>query len=282
MQQKFECLHCKHVFMADDHEGTVVCPHCKSDNVQPARFQFPFKALITGLCVVGCTVVVYLLAGRCNSAEQTIPGSNPNSIIPDTTGIPQEEIVILEEDSDQIARIQKKPELLTVLKPEFADGSYTFKVEVKNAPETDYDIVLLDHKDNKKVISRSKDGHFANVPISELDGLYDMAVADASSGELLCEPIATAGFVKQEQAPRKLSKEELQQWLNMYDDDNPLMDHQDEFVAPDCKITGVNDGMTLFDVNMRVVEGRWDSVTVVSVSYDNLNRISSVSLLVEQ
>lgn len=283
MQQKFECLHCKHVFMADDHEGAIVCPQCKSDNVQPARFRIPLKAWIAGLCVIVCIAIAFLLISKCNTSEPPVPVTpqqpfvNPEDT---TTELTQEDIDILKEDSCELANILVKPEL-TGGKPEFSNGYYTYSVSVKNAPQTEYEIVLLDHRDNKRIVARSKDGRFEDVPFSEPDGLYDMAVADASSGELLCDPIPTGGFVKQEQASRQLSKDELQQWLNMDDDHNPLMG-QNEFVSPDCKIIGAGDVKTLFDVNLRVIEGRWSAVTVVSVSYDNLNRISSVSLQVEQ
>ena len=235
MKRTFECLDCKKNFETDDNVGIVHCPHCQSENVQPATKHFPWKlcaGIVIGIaCIAG--IVLYL-----NHNSTPVENKTAEPLPVDTTEYVEEEdsalSVYLEEDKDLLSQLFTPPTVRIKGKPIYQNGGYTIETIVDNAPSNPYRIVILSHNDNTKKVMQSEDGKFDNIPFSPNDGLYDFIVVDKATEMPLCDPIVVAGFVEQSIADRRVTKEELQDLINLDDDDNPLYGTY-KYISPDCK-----------------------------------------------
>lgn len=278
--RKFECWHCHRPFEADERQW-VECPYCHSDNVDYACFHLPQGTWKWGVGAAAGVCLAFGLGSIDWRADKEEPEPEPKQVGDTTWHEPPADTVGIKEVKEMGLEIM--PTVNVVGTPLFEDGGYTFTVKVRDAPPGGgYDVVVLDHLDHSRVVARSADGHFAKVPASTVDGgVYDFALCATGNSTLLCDPVERAGFISQQTVHQRLSKEQLQELIDRYDDSlggaggNP-------YIAPDCKIEfqGLPDGSAnaptnLWDVADKVDMGIW-KVNVEKLEYDKMNRIKVV------
>ena len=278
MIRKFECRSCKNHFEADD-TRQVLCPHCGSDNVEYAKFHIPSIIWkITG------AVVILLIVGF--AALKIVRNGNT----------PKDSAVILNEDTAAVNRATtyieetglSLPPVINVGDLKFENNGYTFEVKVENPPSVKFYCAILLPYDNKKVIAKSDDGKFKQVPYSDADGgIFDIALMDTSTDTVICK-IDKPGFIKQQAVSNKMAVSELQARINKRD--NSLMGvGENDYLSPDyiIKFVGlssdaVNVPSTLGEVFDKLDNEIWSSVKVNSLEYDDMNRISKIVLSVSE
>ena len=279
MLRKFECWQCHHRFEADDQKD-VKCPHCHSDNVDYAHYHFPKGMWKWVGIVILCMITGYALyninwnnLGGAESSQAKLES------FPDTLSG-----AITEETNIEIIKeidISVPPTVNLVGKPQFEDGGYNIRVRVKNAPsEGTYYVVALDHFDHSKVVARSEDGSFTNLPPSKYDGQYDFSVCSKQNDSLLCPPVPRSGFLPQQAVNERKSKEWLQQLINT-NSDLIVGSGKTPYLAPDyvVHIDGVESSpnIRLEDVALNVSMEIWSAI-VTSIKYDDMNRISVIDI----
>lgn len=269
MIKKFDCKNCNRQFKADDN-GTVVCPHCHSDNVEPARYHIPtivWKIFLSIIFVVLSCGVIFFFNSRCKKLQTS---DNPSSVSNDTTGW---------NPSD--------PPTVSVSQPLFNDnGTYSVEVEGKNMPsEINFCYVMLSHFD-RKVLQKNRDGHFSNIPYNEEDGhSYDFAIMDSKADTLICIPVEQTGFVKQIIIldGMKMTQEQLQKLIDTQDKSLNGVGESD-YLAPDYQLiieglpSNIKKPESWADLFEMIEYEIISSATVSHIDYDDKNRINVVKL----
>lgn len=286
MKRLFECRKCHHKFEVDEKSSSdsyIVCPNCKSDDIDYARNSSHGKVLLwCAIATVAAGLIFFAFKG-CR--EETAKGASST----DEEVAPLEELTTpLDSDSvyvdpQEIVGLTVPPKVdITGGKPSFKNGGYTFSVSVKDAPEgRKYYIAVLQCDDHNKEVARCDENlHFEMVPPCE-SGEYDLAVIEEGTKKLLGFS-TRSGFVTV-QGVAKLSPQDLQKLIDSSDD--ALMGGNEQ-IAPDCKLhfEGVTDGdvpTSMFDLTMKLEDGVWKAVKVKKVNYDEMNRVSDVYLSVE-
>ena len=280
MVRKFECKQCKARFEADDAKQ-VLCPKCGSDNVEYAHFHIPANAW-KALCVVLAVLIIIGVAMNLDWGNRVTPG--------DTN--------IVKKDSDSLRIVEDSTyidETGLSLPPEINVGELIFEgkgykcnVTVKNPPKVKYYYAIVDPYNNKRVVAKSENGVFADVPYSNADGgTYDVYLFDASADTIICRT-EKPGFIKQQAVAKKMTTAELQSRIDSRDDS--LMGvGENDYLNPDyeLKLIGlsgdaVNVPSTLGEVFEKLEYGNWESVKVNSLEYDDMNRISKIVLSVKE
>ena len=270
---KFECSDCKTRFEADDREN-VICPHCKSDNVDYAKTHISSKvwmavAIIAVLVALVC-VALHIEWGKESGDGMVICGGH----ISDTT-----EVVIVPG--------LDVPPTIEVGDLIFEEGGYSFTVVVKNRPSAKAYVAVI-NPINNQTISKSEDGVFKDIPSSEADGsFYTIALMDAAKDSVLTS-MEKPGFIKQAKVARKMSVEELQRKIESRDDSLMGLGEND-YLSPDLtlKFVGlpadaVNVPTILSEVFEKLDMEIWSSVLVSNLEYDEMNRIKTITLKVNQ
>lgn len=285
MIRKFECQQCHHCFEADDHD-MVVCPQCQSDHVDYARSHTAKKVWKWGAALLVLAAImggIYWGLGRDgkDDASEDRMGDNrtdvmvDDSLEGDTISIPIEDIKDL-----------TTPPKVDIVggKPKFVDGGYNFQAKVVHAPSSPYHVVVLDREDHSREIARADDKHFfKNVPPSTNKGMYDLGVKDAATDTLLGWS-ERSGFIVQETVATKMTEKELQTLIDNQDE-SLMSSTSNKQISPDCQFhcSGLPEGVTqprsFKDIFMGL-GGQWSAVSVTSVDYDSMNRISSVRLTI--
>lgn len=272
--RKFDCLNCHHQFEADD-QKEVRCPHCQSDNVEPARFRIPGGVWKWGgLAALAAVAVIVLLSidwrgGEAQAEPAVTEAANSTDLASDSLVIQY-----VEEETGL-----KEPPKLICSKPSYDGKSYSCSVSVQNAPGSSYRIVLLAHR-GTTVIARGDNGQFKDVPPSDAEGgQYDMALYDGTKDSLLCDPTPVTGFLPQKSVARKMTMEELQTLIDK-GDDSLIGDGENDYIAPGCKLhcPDLKTGSILYDVIEKVQLGVWTSAKVRGVRYDEKNRIAEIEI----
>lgn len=277
MVRKFECKQCKTKFEADD-RNSVTCPHCHSDNVDYAHFRIPTRVWMGIGCVVLLVGLVWGLSKMDNpqqDIEQEEPVNNNN-----------------EEDSIRNTYVETTglslPPEIIVESPVFDGENYSIEAKVKNIQIDKLYFAILDFRNSKKVISKNETGKFKDVPYSEAEGgTYFVAVFDAVADTLICK-IDKPGFIKQKAVSTRMTVAELQK--KMHARDNSLLGvGENDYLSPDytLKFVGlpqnaINKPKILYEVFEKLDNEVWESATVVSLEYDDMNRISTITLNVKE
>ena len=285
-QRRFECLQCHNSFEADEQEH-VECPHCHSDNVEYAHFHLPkgIRKCLVGILICGCLVWLFSLINWSSLFENNNP-KEYNSHKPDTKIVdPLDTFICGGRDTFIVEKL--RPTVDIEEKPVYEDGGYTFSVNVKNAPpQGTYYVVVLDHFNPSKVIARSDDCNFTQLPPSKAEGgQYEFAVCSKENDSLLCEPVPRTGFLPVEVVTERKGKEWLQKLIDT-NDDLLCGSGSTKYIAPDHRINikgaDVVEPMKLSDVAANVGDELWKSATITSVDYDDMNRISVINITVEE
>lgn len=272
MIKKFECKTCKKRFEADI-QSRVVCPHCQSDNVEICNHQhipgWVWKTL--------SAIFVVLLAGWAVFHFFLSP-DNPTN--PTTSQ--------WDEDSVSVGYIDPQdPPTVRISEPSWSkDLMYSVNVKALNVDgNMKFYYVMLSHFE-KKVLQKSDDGHFSNIPYCAEDGhSYDFAIMDSNTDTLLCVPVSQIGFVKQITIDddKKMTVEQLQKLIDTQDSSlNGI--GENAYLAPDYKLEFVNlpSDMNKPESWSEIFEMLdfeiWKNVTVTKLSYDEKKRINKVTL----
>lgn len=279
MLRKFECWKCHSKFEADDAQW-VECPHCHSDNVEYATWHMPKTAKIGAL---GCgtlfvlTMTVLPFIGK----QEKDPRQNVD-----------EHLVVVSLGGDTIVvdpTIIEPTKLSLASAPSFDGEKYSCIIQIEYAPSGSFKYQIIDSFE-EMVVAESSDGSFSGVPVSESSGgSYRVRLVDVSGNALLFQgkvieaPIS--GFIKQVKPETKMSVEQLQHLLDIYD--NSLLGlGENDFLAPNYKLSfiGLDGVINIPTILAQVIEklqmGDWESATVTKLGYDDMNRISEISLQV--
>lgn len=277
MIRKFECKNCQNRFEADD-EGQVVCPKCNSDNVEYAHFHIPSMIWkIAGGIILLLIIGVIAANIDWKSPQQTVESTNEK----DST-----EIII--DDTYRIETGLSLPPEIIVGELTFEEKGYTFEVKVENPPSLKFYYAIVDPYNSKKIVAKSDDGKFKDVPCSEADGgMYDISLIDASADTIICN-IQKPGFIKQKAVTKKMTVDDLQSKINSRD--ASLMGvGENDYLSPEytLKLNGlssdaVNIPSTLGEVFDKLDNEIWESVKVKSLEYDDMNRIKKIELSVKE
>ena len=277
MSRKFECRNCGTIFEAADNE-IVKCPRCDSDNVDYAHYRVSKNVWKVIMLIISLLLIVFAFWGLryCD----------------DNTQYPIEQSSGGREGGDTITKPGEygllEPPKITVGDLVFEKDGYSFEVNVENSPKGKYYYIILDTYDNNKEIARCNNGKFEKIPPSEADGgTYDIALRDASCDSVICK-INKPGFIVQKAVTSKMSLGELQKKID--DKDESLMGvGKNDYLSPECKIEfiglpkdALNVPTTMAEVFEKLDFEVWTSVKVTALEYDDMNRISKISMRVTE
>ena len=278
MIRKFECKNCQNRFEADD-AGQVLCPKCNSDNVEYAQFHIPSK-----VWKIAGGILLLLIIGVIVSQIKWCDGSGPKT----DGSIAEKDSTECVQDSTYLNETGLSlPPVINVGELTFEEKGYQFEVTVENPPSLKFYYAIVDPYNSKKIIAKSDDGKFKDVPCSEADGgMFDISLMDASADTLICS-IQKPGFIKQKAVTKKMTAEELQSKIN--NRDATLMGvGENDYLSPEytLKLNGlssdaVNIPSTLGEVFDKLDNEIWESVKVTSLEYDDMNRINKIVLSVK-
>lgn len=284
MVRKFECWDCHKVFQADDKKD-VVCPFCKSDNVDFASRHISFTKItlsVIAIVVIGFGIDYMIKNGH--DSKDDVNGSNidTETNYTDSADIESEKVINSTYEEETGLKI---PPFISLIgeKKLNDDQTYSFKVEVKNAPNNSYIFTLTD-KTTGKIIAKSSDGSFNGVPPSKADGgVYLIQIIDKKTDSLLCTPQSMDGFLPVKKVDHKLSVSDLQRLLDS-EDETLIGNGENPYLSPGYTIKYIglsNDDphpTNLADVIEKIYMDVWRSVKVESLEYDNSSHISNITL----
>lgn len=276
MKRKFECWNCKKHFEADDKEW-VECPHCHSDNVEYASFHMPKWTL---WCVLGAAVLggVGIALSQIDwKTEKTRADLNTED------SVAVEEFVV---DSTFTSETGLEiPSSIIVGELTFEEDGYTFEAEVKNPPSLKFYYAVLEAFEDK-VVAKSNDGKFSAIPFSNAEGGSYRVQILAIGTDSVCASADVPGFIKQKKVSKKMTVAELQTKITKRDPSLMGLGEND-YLAPDYKLkfTGLpkdatNVPQVLAEVYDKLDMGTWTSAKVTSLEYDDMNRVSQITMKV--
>ena len=285
MVRKFECWDCHKVFEADDKKD-VLCPNCKSDNVDYVSRHIPYTKIALGIiaiAIVGYGIDFMLNEWQrfnINRHDDNLPVDTPDTSIT----VPEEKIVstFVNETGLKIP-----PSISLDGEKKLNDNeTYSFKVIVDHAPNVSY-VITLTEKTSGAIVAKSEDGSFTDVPPSKAEGgIYLIQIVDKKADTLLSTPQPMDGFFPVKKVDHKLSVADLQRLLDS-EDETLLGNGENPYLAPlyTIKYIGLSEDdshpANLADV-MEKKYMVWKSfkVEVESLVYDESNHISCITLKV--
>lgn len=272
MIRSFTCLNCKQQFEADD-KNMVICPHCKSDNVEYTKHSKISGWVWKSVAAVVVLLIAYFVATNiksCSNENNSTPTPTAPTVNPDTCYVTD-------------------PPTVTVSEPIWNnDSKYSVEVKAKNVKNgIKFYFVMLSHFD-RNILQKNADGRFSGIPHCDDDGhSYDFAIMDGKEDTLLCVPIEQTGFVKQITIDdkNKMTIEQLQRCIDSQDR-SLLGVGENEYLAPDYKLefVGMPADVTepeswndLFEmIEFEIIQ----KVSVVEINYDDRKRINKIKLKV--
>ena len=276
MRKKFECLNCGKHFDADD-SNMVTCPYCQSDNVDIANFKIPSIVWKAGAAIAALAIAALIVLNICKKEEKEA----------NNTEFEISELDANSSDSTSTIAGLDIPPTIELSNLVFEGKGYAFKVSVKNAPNQKAYIAILHPFDNSKVIAKSNNGSFNDIPYSDVDGaIYSIALMDATTDTIICS-IDKPGFIKQATVEAKMTVAELQQKIDSRDES--LMGvGENDYLSPNYKLKfvglpsdAVNIPSNLYEVFEKLDMETWTQARVKDLSYDDKNRISVITISVK-
>jgi len=276
MKRKFECWNCKSHFEADDSEW-VECPHCHSDNVEYASYHMPswVKWTVPAVIIVAATGFgISRIDWNSRNVHDDIDTNDSLAVqayVRDTLFTSETGLDI--------------PASIIVGELVFDEDGYSFEAGVKNPPSGEFHFVLLEAFEDK-VVAKSEDGKFSAIPFSKAEGGSYRIQIRAEGSDSICATSDVPGFIKQMKVSKKMSIAELQAKISKRDE-SLLGIGENAYLAPDCqlKFTGlardaINIPQVLSEVFEKLNNETWASAKVVSLEYDDMNRISQITMSV--
>lgn len=274
MIKKFECWQCNKTFEADD-SNWVECPHCHSDNVEYSTFHLPKKLYkIAGII---CVAIIVIAGGWL--AIMNIDFSLASQEV--LNGETKEEKKA-KMDSDYIIDGGKLTPSIILETVEYnaETNTYNCAFRIDYPPEQAWKIVILEFRGDK-IIAESDNGIFENLPYSQYDGFYTIRLADRKTGEPLVDDKEMPNFDKQVLIKNPWSKSDLESRLNSsanLTDADYVADPHTVIIKNKPKNDTTPTG------SLREVQDMLKKctlhATVVNLEYDDMNKISSVTLTI--
>ena len=282
MNKKFECWTCGKRFEADPSKY-VECPYCHSDNVEFSTFHLSKykKTILWSVCVIVILAISFIVLKTLN--EET-PINKQVSII-DNDSIAIESF---KNDSTFLSETGlSKPMSLSAQTPVFTEDGYYVFVSSNDAPNTKFVFHILEAFEDK-VVSTSYDGIFKNIPPSASEGGSYRIVAVCTVNDSILASIDVPGFIQQKRVSNKMSAAELQEKIKQRDP-SLLGTGENDYLAPQYSLSfeglssgAVNVPKVLAEVFEKIDNGAWLSVNIVSLGYDDMNRINSMKISVKE
>lgn len=233
-----------------------------------------------------CTIIGYLIANLSKGGgDEGLPPINPDPVsIPANPPSTKEDNDTLsikaKEDSIDTETLEEQDSTIITLvasTPRLYGETYSFTATIKGVNQRNVQFELWSHSAR---VAKSKNGIFTNIPAVS-GGSYNLNAIDKQTGKILATKRVT-GFNKSEESiGSKMSASQFQSLLLSHSDNsllggrNPKVAksiyirvqgmHDDENIRPD-DVQGVRD---------KIRFGIWKSAIVISVGYDNQNKINS-------
>lgn len=254
----YKCLACQKKFETPQEVDN--CIYCGSDNITPVKSISPIwlMLLVFLLCVpVGYLVTELMTAsprGPVDSVD-SVDSVDPLSVIDSTT----------------------IPVIVSVSEPQYKNGSFTFSVtaDVKRGRL----MYTLTAPGSLTPDYTSDDGKFSGIAPTE-DGIYTLKVENVTSHQDVSQMLD--GFEKPVQQPvKKLTKNDIQKILDTQTTPHGL---SSKFAKGyKLKFVGLDQDEPQpdrFDEIINRLVATWSKAEVVDVKYDELNRITSLTIKV--
>ncbi len=254
----YKCLACQKKFETPQEVDN--CIYCGSDNITPVKSISPIWLML--LVFLLCVPVGYLVTEWVTSL-----------------GDEDEIIVIPDDDRKIVPPIDSTtiPVIVSVSEPQYKNGSFTFSVnaDVKRG-KLEYTLTAHDSLTSDYT---SDDGKFSGIAPTE-DGIYTLKVENVTSHQ--CDTKILDGFVKPVQHPvKKLTKSDIQRILDTQTTPQGL---SSKFAKGyKLKFVGLDQDEPQpdrFDEIINRLVATWSKAEVVDVKYDELNRITSLTIKV--
>lgn len=309
MLRKFECWNCNKTFLSDDKDW-VECPHCHSDNVDYRHFHITkilskrtIKFVEYAICASLFAGIACFLINRINIKNGDNSPVDPPQ--PDYPIPPVQELCVcgcgcLESkcgcsngdfDGEQCgcecgictcAEHIDIPPKLGDIRPIFDKDSekYSFEVVWQSAPKNSNVIyVLTELFSDDVVIQTSEDGRFTEIqPSKDKDAGYGyrLYVKDRTSSTEICESREIFGFIPQKKVD-KISSEQLKEMILSGTD---FTSGGDEHISPNMVVISPDDPyvQTLTQAQQAIRDGLYTSINVSNIEYDDMNKISKVTI----
>lgn len=255
----YKCLACQKKFETPQEVDN--CIYCGSDNITPVKSISPIwlMLLVFLLCVPVGYLVTEWVTSLGNKGEIIVIHDDPTKkkIVPpiDSTTIPV---------------------IVSVSEPQYKNGSFTFSVnaDVKRG-KLEYTLTAL----GSLTPYTSDDGKFSGIAPTE-DGIYTLKVENVTSHQDVSQMLD--GFKKPAQQPvKKLTKSDIQKILDTQTTPQGLSSkfakgYKLAFVGLDQDEPQPD----RFDEIINRLVATWSKAEVVDVKYDELNRITSLTIKV--
>lgn len=283
MERNFKCRDCGTFFTADDSRW-VDCPNCGKDNIEIAK-SGPGIAKIVGavagvLAIVGATALALHFVGGNNDAENVVE----EEVV--EVAIPADDLI----DNEVPVTIDITPFALRVAEPKVDKDSrtYSLKAEALYMPEgCTAEYKIFDYLSGKLVGSNT-DGLFDGLPAaSDEVGTYTVTVyamhGTAAVDSATCD---VSGCVKlPDPGMSKLTTAQVQALVDKAVASGNVGEITgNEGVSPELSlsytdlrgeyvsttVSGMISALEMLDL--------WSGYTVVSLTYDSMNRVDKITL----
>lgn len=285
MVRKFECWDCHKVFEADDKKD-VLCPNCKSDNVDYVSRHISFTKItlsVIAIVVIGFGIDYMIKNGH--DSKDDVNGSNIDTETNYTDSADIESEKVINSTYEEETGLKIPPFISLIGEKKLNDNeTYSFKVKVDHAPNVSY-VIMLTEKMGGAIVAKSEDGSFTDVPPSKAEGgIYLIQIVDKKADTLLSTPQPMDGFFPIVKVNHKLSVEDLQKLIDSQDM-SLIGNGETPYIAPvyTIKYKGLSNEdshpATLADVLEKLyVTCVWSRAKVESLEYDENNHISCITL----
>lgn len=254
----YKCLACQKKFETPQEVDN--CIYCGSDNITPVKSISPIWLML--LVFLLCVPVGYLVTEWVTSL-----------------GDEDEIIVIPDDDRKIVPPIDSTtiPVIVSVSELQYKNGSFTFSVNA-DVKRGKLEYTLTAHG-NLTSDYTSDDGKFSGIAPTE-DGIYTLKVENVTSHQY--DTKILDGFVKPVQHPvKKLTKSDIQRILDTQTTPQGL---SSKFAKGyKLKFVGLDQDEPQpdrFDEIINRLVATWSKAEVVDVKYDELNRITSLTIKV--
>lgn len=256
--KSYKCINCKGKF---ETPGEVdECPYCGSDNITPYTNLPPYLLMV--LLFILC-IPIGFGAGRLVDMGFKSDGGTSNVTdapvsVTDPTAIPV---------------------IVSVTEPILSKQGYSVEViaDVKTGAELEFSLTPVGGEGQ---VYFSEDGKFAGVAPTE-DGVYNLVVRNVQTQD--CVDRVLSGFSKPVQQPIvKLSKTKLQEILDTQSAPKGLyLKFAEGYRMKFIDLDGAEPEPDRFDEILNRLSGAiWSSAEILDIQYDELNRITSITIKV--
>lgn len=254
----YKCIDCQRVF--ETYEDADNCIFCGSDNITPTQkvSVFWLMAIVFIVCVpIGFGIAKWSFGLSEETKVVHSGGSDVIVTLVDTVAIPR---------------------IVSVSEPKYKNGAYDFEVvaQVQTRNRLEFSLAISEDIVPDYI---SKDGKFTGVAPTE-DGIYILKVTNIATGDIAERVLS--GFTKPVQQPIvKLTKSQLQNILDTQSAPQGLyLKFADGYKMKFVDLDASEPTPDRFDEILNRLVATWSRAEVLGVQYDELNRITSITIKV--